>query len=33
VGARVAFFGAAEIDDASAEHAILKIVPISVTWP
>lgn len=33
IGARIAFFGAAEIDDASADHAILKIVPISVTWP
>lgn len=33
VGARVAFFGAGEIDDASAEHAILKIVPIEVSAP
>ena len=33
IGARVVFFGAAEIDDASAEHVILRIVPIAVGWP
>jgi len=33
VGARVTFTGAASVDDASEDRAILKIVPITVTWP
>jgi predicted lipoprotein len=33
VGAHVTFAGAARLDDASEERAILKIVPIEVTWP